>query len=215
MWSEASSSLLTTWQILISQVLSLKFFPANQLKDSQSAFSALTLLVGQQEGHLTCKKLSGEVLAWLSVWREVQTCIWPSWCHCHKNVSCFSKIQLGFIFLLPAHPGSPGKRAVKRVCVCIYIYIVRVQSLQATKPTITKLATWTLVYYVWHCLDHPTSTLIRRCQAPPGASYLDTRLLSVTLSGPSHIHTYQKMPGPTCVVCSTIIPLHCTLTSKQ
>ena len=35
------------------------------------------------------------------------------------TVSCFSKIQTGFIFLVPAHPGSPGQRAVKRVCVCV------------------------------------------------------------------------------------------------
>jgi len=42
------------------------------------AFSALTLLVGQQEGHPACKKLSGGVLEWLSVWSEVQTCTWPS-----------------------------------------------------------------------------------------------------------------------------------------
>ena len=41
------------------------------------AFSALTLLVGWQEGHPACKKLSGGVLAWLSVWSEVKTCIWP------------------------------------------------------------------------------------------------------------------------------------------
>jgi len=40
--------------------------------------SALTLLVGRQEGHPACKKQSGEVLAWLSVWSKVQTCIWPS-----------------------------------------------------------------------------------------------------------------------------------------
>ena len=39
---------------------------------------ALTLLVGWQEGHPACKNLSSEVLAWLSVWSEVQTCIWPS-----------------------------------------------------------------------------------------------------------------------------------------
>jgi len=37
------------------------------------AFSALMLLVGQQEGHPACKKLSGGVLEWLSVWSEVQT----------------------------------------------------------------------------------------------------------------------------------------------
>jgi len=46
------------------------------------AFSALTLLVGQQEGHPACKKLSGVVLVWLSAWGEVQICIWPSWYHC-------------------------------------------------------------------------------------------------------------------------------------
>ena len=33
------------------------------------------------------------------------------------TVSCFGKIQIGFTFLVPAHPGSPGKKAVKRVCV--------------------------------------------------------------------------------------------------
>jgi len=39
------------------------------------AFSALTLLVEQQEGHPACKNMSGGVLAWLSVWSEVQNCI--------------------------------------------------------------------------------------------------------------------------------------------
>jgi len=33
------------------------------------------------------------------------------------TISCFSKIQIGFTFLVPAHPSSPGKRAVKQVCV--------------------------------------------------------------------------------------------------
>ena len=42
------------------------------------AVSALTLLVGRQEGHQACKKLSGGVLVWLSVWSKVHTCIWPS-----------------------------------------------------------------------------------------------------------------------------------------
>ena len=35
------------------------------------------------------------------------------------TVSCFSKIQIGSTFLVPAHLGSPGKRAVKRMCVCV------------------------------------------------------------------------------------------------
>ena len=37
------------------------------------------------------------------------------------TVSWFNKIQIGFTFLVPAHPGSPGKGAVKRVCVCVCI----------------------------------------------------------------------------------------------
>ena len=41
------------------------------------------------------------------------------------TVSWFSKIQIGFTFLVPAHLGSPGKRAVKRVCVCVCSYIRR------------------------------------------------------------------------------------------
>jgi len=35
------------------------------------------------------------------------------------TVSCFSKIQIGFAFLVPAHPDSPGKMAVKRMCVLL------------------------------------------------------------------------------------------------
>jgi len=42
------------------------------------AFSALTLLVGRQEGHLACKKLSGGVLAWLSVWNRCRLANGPA-----------------------------------------------------------------------------------------------------------------------------------------
>jgi len=59
-----------------------------------SSFSDLTLLVGRQERHRASKNLNGEVLAWLSVWSEVQIiCIWCSWCYCHHIISCSSKIQ--------------------------------------------------------------------------------------------------------------------------
>ena len=37
------------------------------------------------------------------------------------TVSCFSKIQIGFTFLVPAHPGSPRQRAVKLLCVCVCV----------------------------------------------------------------------------------------------
>ena len=63
----------TFWQSLIvcAELLEHNVFYA------LNAFSVLTLLVGQQEEHMACKKLSGEILAWLSVWSEVQMiCIW-------------------------------------------------------------------------------------------------------------------------------------------
>jgi len=41
------------------------------------------------------------------------------------TVSCFSKIHIDFAFLVPAHPGSPGKRAVKWMCVCVCVAVVR------------------------------------------------------------------------------------------
>jgi len=90
-----------------------------------NAFSALTLLVGWQEGHPACKN-SGGVLAWLSVWSEVQTCIRPRWCHYHSHtVSCFSKIQIGFTFLVPATWVVPEKEPLNGcVCVCVYVLFV-------------------------------------------------------------------------------------------
>jgi len=36
------------------------------------------------------------------------------------TVSCFTKIQIGFTFLVLADPGSPGQRAIKRVCVLVH-----------------------------------------------------------------------------------------------
>jgi len=54
-------------------------FGTNTMPALAGALSALTLLVGRQEEHPVCKKLSDEVLAWLSAWSEVQiVCIWSS-----------------------------------------------------------------------------------------------------------------------------------------
>jgi len=83
------------------------------------AFSALTLLVGRQEGHPAVKKIewwgAGMVVC-LELGADLHMAqLMPL----PLTVSCFSKIQIGCTFLVPAHPGSPGKRAVKRVCVCV------------------------------------------------------------------------------------------------
>ena len=76
------------------------------------------LLVGRQEGHSACKKLSGGVLAWLSLERGADLHM-AQLMPLPLTLSCFSKIQIGFTILVPAHLGSPGQRAVKRVYVCM------------------------------------------------------------------------------------------------
>ena len=45
------------------------------------------------------------------------------------TVSCFSEIQIGFTFLVLAHPGSLGQRAVKRVCVCVCVCVCNLEQL--------------------------------------------------------------------------------------
>ena len=52
------------------------------------------------------------------------------------TVSCFSKIQIGFTFLVPADPGSPGKKAVKWVCVCITCRLTAKNRDQLRNPTL-------------------------------------------------------------------------------
>jgi len=85
------------------------------------SFSALTLLVGRQEGHPTCKKTEwwgADVVICLEQGADLHMAqLMPLPC----TVSCFSKIQIGFAFLVPAHPGSPGQRAVKQVCMCVCV----------------------------------------------------------------------------------------------
>ena len=73
------------------------------------------LLVGWQEGHPACKKTewwgAGMVMC-LELGADLRMAqLMPL----PLTVSCFSKIQIGFTFLVLTHLGSPGKRAVKRV----------------------------------------------------------------------------------------------------
>ena len=82
-----------------------------------AAFSALTLLVGRQEGHPACKKLewwgAGMVIC---LERDADLHI-AQLMPLPLTVSCFSKIQIGFTFLVPAHPDSPRKGPLNG-CVC-------------------------------------------------------------------------------------------------
>ena len=60
--------------------------------------------LGGRKGIRPVKKLSGGVLTWLSVWSEVKTCIWPSWCHCHSLSLASVKSRRFYL----SGTGSPG-----------------------------------------------------------------------------------------------------------
>jgi len=87
-----------------------------------STFSALILLVWHQEGHPACKKTerwgAGMVIC-LELGADLHMArLMPL----TLTVSCFSKIQIGFTFLVLAYPGSPGKGPLNGcvyVCVCV------------------------------------------------------------------------------------------------
>ena len=82
------------------------------------ALSALTLLAGRQEGHPACKKTEWWGAGVVICLKRGADLHMAQLMPLPLTVSCFSKIQIGFTFLVPAHLGSPGQRAVKRVCVC-------------------------------------------------------------------------------------------------
>jgi len=99
------------------------------------------------------------------------------------TVSCFSKIQIGFTFLVLAHPGSPGQRAVKRVCVCVC----------AVRQMPSKTVCW-----CWSCV-HTHTHLMAFCPGLP--SWASTRMVKPvwillkqeTLSG----------SGISCAICKS------------
>jgi len=83
-------------------------------------------LVGRQEGHPACKnteRWGAGVVVCLERGADLPIAqLMPL----PLTVSCFSKIQIGFTFLVLAHPGRPGQRAIKRVCMCVYVCVTAV-----------------------------------------------------------------------------------------
>jgi len=77
------------------------------------AFSAFTLSVGRQEGHPACKKTEWWGADVVICLERVADLHMAQLMPLPLTVSCFSKIHFGFTFLVPAHPGSPGKWAIK------------------------------------------------------------------------------------------------------
>jgi len=73
--------------------------------------------LGGRKGIRPVKNSSGGVLAWLSVWSEMQTCMWPSWCHCHSLAVAAVKSRLVLPFWYWLTRVVPEKGPLNG-CVC-------------------------------------------------------------------------------------------------
>jgi len=82
-----------------------------------SSFSASMLLVEWQEGHPACKKLEWWGVGMVICLERDAVLHMAQLMPLPLTASCFSKIQIGFTFLVPAHLGSPGKKPLNG-CVC-------------------------------------------------------------------------------------------------
>jgi len=76
-------------------------------------------LVGRQEGHQACKKTERWGAGMVVCLEQGADLHMAQLTPMPLTVSCSSKIRIGFAFLVLAHLGGPGERAVKWVCVCV------------------------------------------------------------------------------------------------
>jgi len=99
------------------------------------------------------------------------------------TVFCFSKIQIGFAFLVPAHLGSPGKRAIKRVCVYICTHYNHLQR-QKLLPKIHRQRSRCRIYLSFFPLLTLTSNLFPVLPFPVHLPFSITSLSFPLLSSP-------------------------------
>ena len=107
--------------------------------------------LGGRKGIRSVKKLSGGVLVWLSVWSEMQTCIWPSWCHCHSLslASVESRLVLPFLYRLTSVVPEKGPL---NGCVCQMLRRNIKRTVQTQNWGVRMRIFWRLCPH--HCVRH-------------------------------------------------------------
>jgi len=113
------------------------------------AFSALTLLVGRQEGHPAFKKTEWWGTGVVICLELRADCIWPSWCHCHSLSLASVKSRLVLPFWYRLTRVVPDKEPLNG-CVCVRACVYCIQSTEFF--IITFSPTWwntSLNFYQW------------------------------------------------------------------
>jgi len=91
-------------------------------------------LVGCQEEHRACKKLSGDVLVWLFVWSECKKFAYGP-ADAAATPSSLAYIQIGLIFVMPAYPSCPEKEPLNGcLSVCLSRIVCWLVDLTAGLP---------------------------------------------------------------------------------
>ena len=93
---------------------------------------------------LSVSDMNGGVLAWLSAWSEMQTCIWPSWCHCHSLSLASVKSRLVLPFWYRLTQVVPDKRPLNGMCVCKWHVTLSLSSNNAHNSTMSII-----VHGIW------------------------------------------------------------------
>ena len=157
------------------------------------------LLVGRQEGHPACEKLSCGVLAWLSVWSEVQTCIRPSWCHCHSLSLASAKSRLVLPFWYRLTWVVPDKGPLNR-CVCVLRYFAGQRVLcvhwphDSIRPAVF-IASWNRLQSVLSTNRPTDRTSLRPTTLPPGTQIPNAHSTRAVLTN-GHIGHVPLFEGP-------------------
>ena len=102
------------------------------------------------------------------------------------TVSCFSKIQIGFTFLVPAHLCSPGKRAVEWVCVCVCVCVV---------VCTVCVWLWVRTHGAAICMDYTVTTVLVTIAAATAAAVprlCITAVIETCTSVPHHQTSHRR-----------------------
>ena len=147
------------------------------------AFSALTLLVGRQEGHPAWKKTEWWGAGMVICLEQGADLHMAQLMPLPLTVSCFSKIQIGFTFLVLAHPGSPGKGAIKRVCVCVCVCVnAIIEILKGRDPKNRCRIVFKWAWHEWQDASSPATWLRPSTHATPICSRFGTAIGSPVLT---------------------------------
>ena len=154
------------------------------------------------------------MLSWLSVWSEVQTCIQPSWCHCHSLslASVKSRLVLPFWYRLTWVVLDKGSFN-GRVYVCVFLNVwcllnihagacdTVTQALQADTAMKTLMNVWWTPHSVWMVQCAPTQTAHFSVHVP-----MDTSAATV------HWTTSAMVTVTTAVARAVVVPLSARMT---